>query len=128
MTSTDLAALEKRLGKPLPEEYRDFLLANNGGCPTPNEFAESSVRTFLSVGAEYPMDDLETMADDYSDRIPADTLPIGKDELGNLILLAVSGGQRGAVYFWDHELEDSPDGLSQVGDSLTSFLSNLRGK
>lgn len=127
LTSGDVDALERRLACRLPEEYRTFLLENNGGIPSPDEFEQSAVRCFLSVQASAPLDDVEIMTREHRDRIPDRMIVIAKDDFGNLVLLSVSGNDLGAVNFWDHEQEHLGDAaVSPVASSFKEFLLGLR--
>ena len=124
---------ESRLGVTLPDDYRTFLERQNGGEPEPN-FLESGegiggahVRYFLSAGPNEieGVDDLESTASLYwgpEHQLDPSVLPIGEDAFGNLICLAVSGEDYGAVFIWDHE-----DGAStRASDSFSEFFERLR--
>lgn len=151
---TSLEAIEEveiRLGKQFPDEYKCFILKHNGGRPEPCHFRFKHptgvwdpysnydangkwdwgmIAYFLSFSGQH-----ETLFDyliSYEGRIPHDTLPIARDPGGNPILLAVSGANKGKVYFWmrenepeDEEIINGFDYLGFVADSFTEFLEGL---
>jgi hypothetical protein len=131
-------ALEKFVGAPLPTDYRAFLLTYNGGRVEPSVFSmqncPNSTHGILNWlfglhGGEYY--DLLAAIDTYRDRVPPNLLPIGDDPGGNLICLSLSGSDRGAVYFWDHEDEAEEDeapsyeNMYLIGNSFESFMDSL---
>src|SRR5262245_12481319 len=135
-----LAEFEKRIGSRLPEDYREFLLAYNGGKPKVSKFVfadrtgpytGSSVRAFaaLSAGAHYDLYDyLDTYCSEEERRVPSEVLPIGEDNFGNLVCLAITGRHVGRVYFWNHEGETDPAAyrnMDRIADSFSEFLSKL---
>ena len=133
----DITELERLLGVTLPGDYRLFLLAHNGGRPTPDGFLKSrdesdrdAIDWFLGVQAG-AHNDLLSYVETYRDRIPPDLLPIAHDPFGNLVCLAVAGPRSGWVYFWDHE-EEAPEGeapdyrnVAPIARSLYAFLDGL---
>lgn len=108
----DIAAVEAVLGHSLPEPYRTFLLAHNGGCPEPNHFALldplAGTKHVGEINELYELEELPRMMGLYRGRIPPDLLPIGDDVTGDQILLRVRGPGIGRVYLWDHVHEHSP--------------------
>ena len=136
---TSVAQAERRLGRRIPEDYREFLLQErNGGRPTANvsvlpeaRRVGAGVTDFLGVG--HPDDtDLAEVSAQYHDRIPADLLPVAHAEGGNLVCLSLGDHDRGAVYFWDHE-EEAEEGepparrnLHRIADSFRDFAASLR--
>lgn len=42
VTTADVDAFEAKIGSPLPEDYRRFLLTTNGGVPSDNTVDEPS--------------------------------------------------------------------------------------
>lgn len=58
----------------------------------------------------------------YGRRIPSELIPIAEDGDGNVVCVALFGEFRGAIYFWDHEVE--PAALGLLGES--SFIDNVR--
>lgn len=133
-----VSAFEAKLGRRLPDDYREFLLLYNGGQPKPSVFrfgdrkrpyTDSSVEWFLSLydGEIYS---LERVIKSLRDRIPPDTLPIAYDPFGNIVLLGLHGDVRDKVYFWDHEREpdDQPDwsNIDLIADSFDGFMRGLR--
>lgn len=132
-TETAVAKLEKQLKHPLPPDYRAFLLAHNGGVPDPPTFALPGERkptqvlnSFLALGGEPDVDDLSEFLKTYRRRLPAGFLPVAYDAFGNLIIIALAGGKRGQVYFWDHEREQDGDPLRLVAGDWKSFLDSFR--
>jgi hypothetical protein len=108
-----IARVERELGFELPADYREFLRRQNGGKPEPNSYNRRvGVRYLYSAGPnddEY-VDDLEEaamrswadpMTDPPEDPMDRSLLPIGEEDLGNVICLKVGSEDYGAVYFWD---------------------------
>jgi len=135
LTREQLAAVEQRLGVLLPQAYRGFLLAHNGGKPKPNAFQTrdgtgSSIDWFLGIHSG-PHDNFEGYFINYKvtrRALPTNLIPIGHDPGGNLICLSVQGEDTGAVYFWDHEKETSPPtyaNLHLIADSFEGLLDSL---
>lgn len=134
-----VSRVEHVLGCTFPGEYRDFLLAHNGGRPeegvfpisTPQHDHHGLLDNFLCIKARDPYD-LLTWVRDYRGRLPRNLLPVAVDQAGNLICLSVAGSDTGGVYFWDHEMEASQgktpsyDNVYPVADSFQAFLDSLR--
>ncbi|MFE8645563.1 SMI1/KNR4 family protein [Sphingomonas sp. NCPPB 2930] len=135
----DVAAIEVFegfVGVGLPSVYRNYLLSENGGRPEKSRFdipgqGDDVVNRFFSVVAKNKSETLTYALSIYKDRIPAEMLPIGNDPGGNLILLALKGGKRGEVFFWDHEKEadDEPqpfyENIISIAKNFSSFLDAL---
>ncbi|MHB8901103.1 MAG: SMI1/KNR4 family protein [Thermoguttaceae bacterium] len=122
----------------LPDDYRKFLLENNGGFPSPAcvYFEENAQQTasdvlyFFAVGDERPWASLQWHHDTYSGRLPKNTLPIARDSCGNLWLLSVGSDNAGSIFFWDHGSSDTFDETDLgnwpcVATSFTHFRDNL---
>lgn len=133
LTDLQLERVEKEVGFPLPDQYKEFLKQYNGGYPDPDAFLfldksdGSSVDRFLSLDAGED-DDLFVYLKRYAGRTPSDMMPIAHDPGGNLVLIGLSDSNRGQVFFWDHEYEDEDPGLSNVSlvsVDLKSFLDSL---
>ncbi|MCA1612880.1 MAG: SMI1/KNR4 family protein [Acidobacteria bacterium] len=138
----DLNAAERRSGRSLPPEYRQFLLTHNGGRPRqPCDFSMSDSRgvsqtgtvdRFLGVNTP-EFFNLEHYLKIYAERVPPNLLPVAYDPGGNLLCLSAAGEDEGAVYFWDHEFESEEgtpptrDNLYLVAPSFDQFLTKLCG-
>jgi hypothetical protein len=119
-----IAKFESSIGSPLPADYRAFLKTTNGGqvhkansCISfPDEdhpfgLKEVIVEYFYNLvgtGASTLELDYEFLS--MKSRIPEEVISIGKDGMGNLILLQISGETIGCVFFWDHESEGCQGG------------------
>lgn len=122
----------------LPEDYRKFLLENNGGFPSSDcvTFQEdgkataSNVFCFHGVGDLPPWASIQWHIDTFSGRLPEDTLPIAHDSCGNLWLLNIGSQNSGTVVFWDHGTYDNFDETDfeawpKVAVSFTELVSKL---
>ena len=130
-----LSAIEQYWEFNLPKDYRKFLLKYNGGYPCKKIFNFDDNSSVVDCFYGFIKDFLKNILIKYRDmgiRYPANTLAIGDDVFGNLILLSVKGVDRGKVYFWDHdcEAEDGvePDysNLTLIADSFDEFINSLK--
>lgn len=135
---TDVEQLERLVGAALPADYKQFLTRNNGGRPAPSTFSfeqygkpqESLVDWFFTLDDKEEDYLLSKEIEVYTDRTPAQLLPIATDPFGNVVLLDVGAKSVGAIYFWDHENE-SPnddawwDNISFIAPSFTEFVNGL---
>lgn len=137
---TKIATLEKFeavLGSKLPSDYRQFLLAFNGGRPENNEFAIPDIKNTAGVDLFYGLlenpewGDLLSRRAALIDRVPKDDLPIGDASCGNVVCLSLQPATFGQVFFWDHELEADEgqqptfSNLFLVGNSFDDFFTKL---
>jgi hypothetical protein len=131
-----LAGFEARLGAALPADYRQFLLANNGGELVPDEIIlPGQGQPFASMGPLFGLHDgpesLEAVCDNVEGLIPAEVLAFGEDVGGNLLCIGIRGGHRGKVFFWDHNRsfpgEDEPgwSGMTLLAGSFEEFVAAL---
>jgi cell wall assembly regulator SMI1 len=100
---SDVERLEHRIGRSLPDDYRNFLLRQDGGWMQMNDGA---VKEILGVrdDASYNAS-LWQALDTYNERVPNWLLPVASDEYGNLYALSLRQEDFGSVWFWDHEEE-----------------------
>jgi hypothetical protein len=144
-TPEQIRAAEQVIGVRLPEEYRQYLLSHLGGHPAPDNFrvqwsgqdwAEGNeINSVAWMLSPYDGKD-ENLVDYYKThvgRVPDDTIPIARDPGSNLILLGVSGPNKGKVFFWQRDYEvdpgsgDVPDysNVGHVADSFDEFINSL---
>ena len=121
VTAEALAAFETQYGVSLPDDYRGFLLRQNGGRPEPNRLTTNmdggtvplAIEVLFSLGgADSLADALELFRADHG---PTDYLPIGRVEMdmpmGDLtfvLLLAVTGKRAGRVLTAFESLAELP--------------------
>jgi hypothetical protein len=115
-------ALERRIGGELPEDYRRFVLEHDGGSPEVNELDIPGTDDTAGVNDFMSLRQIHEDLDMYSDRVPAEMIPIAFAEGGNLIMLGLRDGR---VFFWDHELEDAQP-LFPLAPDFGTFWRELR--
>lgn len=128
-----LASFEAWLEAPLPDDYRAFLLAHNGGIPEPSGFDGGEVECFFALhdqvwDADTPgghlAQPLQSLAVDWSDEFPErPLLPIGRDTDGRLLCLGVHGADRGRLFLADPGEDYAPRPLA---GSFAAFFGALR--
>lgn len=137
---SEIADFEQRIGLRLPEDYRQFLSANNGGeCRSDGTFREaatgeeiSSVNIVLGLRDD-PDYDIEQALSGMSERMPAELLPICYDDGGSYLLLDCSDERRGMVYFLSLEAADEDEegeppaleSLTVIARSFSELLAQL---
>jgi cell wall assembly regulator SMI1 len=129
VTEEKILALEERLKARLPPDYREFLLAHNGGSVEPDVFfispaqGESSLTILFGITSTKAYDLWDNALDAYED-MDRTILPIGEDPGGNQVYLSLHPETYGQVLFRDHETP-APDCLFPVATSFTAFLQGL---
>lgn len=142
VTESDVAAFEAAAGYRLPDAYRSFLLAVNGGR------LSEECREFSGPAASFVVNNLYSLNDPdesfcldpkhtYTADVPsADLLSIGYDDAGNLILLGIRGPHAGEVWFQDR-INGRPEGanprvlwhdrrdMRKLADNFDEFIARL---
>ena len=143
ITAENIAKIECELGIKLPEDYKSFILQNNGGTPKKDllfdffdEVQEcentSVIQNLFSlyVDNSNPAYNVKVIYDIMvnDEAIPADMVPIGDNPGGNVISISLNKDDYGVVYFLNHEFEDLDTGYlvkSKIANSFKAFMDSL---
>ena len=127
LSPDDLKAAEQRLNVRLPDDYRTFLLANNGGKPTPAWFRRGTepgdvaeiTRFFSLVEVETETRDLrrEIRSDDF--------IAIGMSSDTDRLMLSTASDPLGAVFWNSCDDSAEPNDFIRVADSVEQLLTGL---
>jgi len=132
IADVDLRAVEETLGASLPPEYRHFLLAFNGGAPTPDTIdvphapgTPTDVQVFFGIGRAVETSNLSWNLALIRRRCASQAfLPVACDSGGNLFCLEVERGVAMKVVYCD--LEAVKCVFYPVAENFTEFLKKLR--
>ncbi|MDA8451539.1 SMI1/KNR4 family protein [Acidovorax sp. NCPPB 3859] len=132
MHESAIAVLEGFLGLKIPGAYRIFLLNGNGAWSGGKDFdipeqGATSLKYFFPLVSENVVESLPYKIKLYKGRIPEEMLPIGSDDGGNLLLISLKGKDRGAVFFWDHEMEAEDESEQPYYDNIKILSKNFDG-
>ncbi|WP_167333671.1 SMI1/KNR4 family protein [Paracidovorax oryzae] len=132
MHESAIAVLEGFLGLEIPDAYRIFLLNGNGAWSGGKDFdiseqGATSLKYFFPLVSENVVESLPYKIKLYKGRIPEEMLPIGSDDGGNLLLISLKGKDRGAVFFWDHEMEAEDESEQPYYDNIKILSKNFDG-
>lgn len=133
VTRAELAAFEQELGRPLPEDYANFLLTQNGGAFT-------LLQRFNLDGHEENIHALSTLTATRSNGLRAavrhmqaygiaDLLPVGDTWSQNSVcidLTSRTGEVVLCIFTYENSVATEYD-VKPLADSFTSFLGMLRG-
>ncbi len=137
LQDAELDAFEKQVGARLPQEYRTFLKAHNGGRVRPRKlrmeagaYSTGLIQYFLSIGPPTFVErDWADLKDPAHLRMPPEHIPIAQCEGGDYLTLVTDGPKRGQIFYWDHEAEGDEvytyDNLYFVAASLDDLLAKL---
>jgi SMI1-KNR4 cell-wall len=117
--------VERAVGYSIPPTFLSSFAGVHGGEPGNNTFAigdgiDSGVNEFIEFGSipeEYESGGFQELGE---------YLPIAFAEGGNYVCVKVTEPNRGAIFFWDHEIASPTRRLRPLAESLESFLGLLR--
>jgi hypothetical protein len=121
-----LNVFEKLIGSKLPNSYRTFLIDINGGIPFKKYFlynnTGSLIKCFFGITNEKDFD-IVRFYNHYKNLIPEYLLPIGEDDGGNILMMAISGKDYGKLFFLDHEQP-----ICLLANSFEEFINSLKSE
>lgn len=125
---TLVPAFERRLKADLPQQYRAFLLKNNGG-ETPNTRfrigeVSSDLRVLYGLGAADPRCHFDKLG--KSRILQQGMLLIGENAWGDHIALKLSGEGAGGVYFRYHDR--TPRVFLPLTEDFAGFLARCESR
>ena len=135
-TKEAIEELERIIGFPLPDDYKKFLRAYNGGT------SKIRYRTFFVKGLnqEIPLDvlygikvktpfDLIECYEEFEEDLLPNSLIIGDDPGGGFIVLITSPEHNG-IYYWDHSFyfpqSSEENNIYKIADHFGDFLQGLK--
>ncbi len=132
----DIIKFEKEIKFKLPDDYKNFLLAFNGGVPKDkySYFELDEVEECIGLQALYGLNvdtdlDLKEWFEEYEEDLLDDCIIIGHG-LGFGFVVLVNSPEASGIYFWDHSFEldcTSEDAnVYKISDSFNDFINSLK--
>lgn len=128
-----LAKFEAEMNCTLPKAYREFLLTNNGGIPSPSCFEYydpieeakqvRSIDEFFFIGGKSEAYSIYFHI--YTRIIPDDALPIAYDGQQGTIYISFKPGEEGKIYLHANWIEPEEVNVFLLSNSFEEFLDSL---
>jgi len=137
VSNGDVLRIEQQIEAPLPTEYREFLLATNGGRPIPDVIdvpgipgSAVDVQELFGISRSIDSSSIEWNLKTFAGRLEEGLLPVACDSGGSLFCLSLRRGDFGTVLYCDlqsvfADYETKPQ-YYPVARSFDSFLRKLR--
>jgi hypothetical protein len=124
-----LIEFERKLGTPLPDAYREYLLAFNGGKFEKDVISISEAEGETTVHHMFGLHSGPRYAQLRNKRTISGSLflAICDDSFGNQFLIKLTGGQAGTIHFLDHEVEPE-EGLTGVASDFNEFVAKMKSE
>ncbi len=134
VTAADVDAVERRIGRTLPDALRAHYLDANGGKPEHSscfygENFELVVHNFLSMrpGGKGDFEDSFMQAKVDAPFLPPDLIPFAIDPGGDFFCISDAPPRAGQIFFFYSEEADDPEAATvRLAPSLPEFIENLR--
>ncbi|WP_024291031.1 SMI1/KNR4 family protein [Lacrimispora indolis] len=136
LDSKDLEVFQRNNNLDLPDDYKEYLLRNNGGsandeivCFNAEKIAEPiALGSLFGVGNAKESLSIETWLNEYRDELLENMLIIGHATGSGLVLLVNQEDWKG-IYFWDNclDYENSTEDecMYFVAKTFIEFLNGL---
>ena len=131
LSEHDLTLVEAATGRPLPQPYRDFLLAHNGGRPVLDiidiegaPFKGTGLHTFYGIHPGDDTNDLLANFESLEGCKENQLLPIAYDDFARSFILVLAEDHYGEVYYFELTGEEPVPYF--VANDFNEFLSKLR--
>lgn len=123
-----------------PEDYKKFLLENNGGKPNIRRFQTadgihtSSLMLLFPLSAEKEPNLVNIYKEfNMEGLIHSDFLAIGADPMENKICICIKGNNIGSIYYWSLDMEEFNEDeyvpsykyMSLVAKNFNDFINGL---
>ncbi len=130
VSAPDIDAVERRIGRTLPEPLRQHYLEANGGQPEKSSFLhedgfELVVHQFLSMrpGGKGDFEDSFLHAKVDAPFLPDDLIPFAIDPGGDYFCISDDAARLGQIFFFYSEEADEPDEATVfLAPSLAEFI------
>jgi len=127
VSAIEISNFEKKYGITLPTDFRDYLLASNGGTPNKVYYVENKadlvVNFFYSLGTQkYSLEGAITDMEDDDPDLLNEMIPIAEDAFGNVLCLSITEKKYGSLFSRDHEDGD----VRFIANSLSDVLKGLK--
>lgn len=133
LTNADIEQLETHIGRPLPDDYKGYLKAINGGSPLQEildidsaPFTGTVFKLLFSVKAEDPSRDVLHHWETIPHAKDRQWLPIGIDMGKSLLMLDLSPDRYGEIFYDDGDSEEEPRPFYWVAKDFDAFVDKLR--
>ncbi len=125
LEKNELKLFEKNSNISLPNDYKEFILLNNGGVPEENLFKgtnfEARIADFYSIKyGRFPMENLLEMLHS-EESLPKHFYPFGSNLGGSDYVFSIKEEDYGVVYFYHYD--GSPP--YKLADSFKEFIDSL---
>jgi hypothetical protein len=122
----DLHQAEQRLGVHFPDDYRSFLLAHNGGKPTPAWFRHGEDPSDVAeITRFFSLEEMEAETRSLrGDSRFTDFIAIGASADTEHLMLSAASPQRGTM-FWSRNEDGTDNDFVRVADSIQQLLTGL---
>jgi cell wall assembly regulator SMI1 len=126
LAADELRAIEQRLAIALPEPYRAFLLAHNGGEPNPGWFRHGDDEADVAqVTKFFAAAEVETETEALREYVPRHFVSIGAVFDEEILMVSVSLKKAGSV-FWNPSNDDIvASDFVHIADSFGQLLASL---
>lgn len=122
--ASEIKEFEQDNGVKLPDQYKEHVLAYNGGYPSRTTFITSDGREGVFEALLNWDKNRKANIFFWKEIVKEKTLiPFGKDPFGNVICFKFTEAEEEpSIVFWDHELNKT----SFISDNYNSFLKELK--
>jgi hypothetical protein len=131
INSDNIKNLEIKYNIKIPEDYKSFILENNGGVISDgNEISVKGLSSKITMDVLFGINtgnsntDIMYWTDTYKDDLLSSALIIGDDLMQGFIVM-ICDGENDGIYYWDdaynHEESNDEGNTYWLADNFTDF-------